>query len=174
METQIHNQKMKVQTEDLLEFKRVANFDIAGKNVHIRELEERQSSLNQDMHSCKDQVAVLENAKNRNVLEIQVLSNQSNMLTSQSQSIMNELSTATSAVKRLEVLKKDLSVKVDEQTVNLNEVAQKSMLSEDEYRDKLLKFEELQITSERLQNHVSDLELQRNNLLVEVETMRQQ
>lgn len=82
METQIHNQKMKVQTEDLLEFKRVANFDIAGKNVHIRELEERQSSLNQDMHSCKDQVAVLENAKNRNVLEIQVLSNQSNMLTS--------------------------------------------------------------------------------------------
>ena len=38
---------------------------------------------------------------------------------------MNELSTATSAVKRLEVLKKDLSVKIDEQTVNLNEVNQK-------------------------------------------------
>ena len=87
---------------------------------------------------------------------------------------MNELSTATSAVKRLEVLKKDLSVKVDEQTVNLNEVAQKSMLSEDEYRDKLLKFEELQIKSERLQNYVSDLELQRKNLLVEVETMKLQ
>ena len=48
------------------------------------------------------------------------------------------------------------------------------MMSEDEYRDKLFKFEELQIKSERLQNYVSDLELKRKNLLVEVETMKLQ
>lgn len=134
---------MRVQTEDLLEFKRVATFDIEGKNKHISELEERQYALNEDMRGCKDQVAVLENVKNRNVLEIQVLSNQSNMLTSQSHSMQNELTTATSAVKRLEVLKKDLSVKVDEQTVNLNEATQKVMLGEDEYREKLIKHEQL-------------------------------
>lgn len=62
----------------------------------------------------------------------------------------NELSTATTAVKRLEVLKKDLCEKVDEQTVNLNEVAQKSMLNEDEFRDKVLKYEQLQIKSEKM------------------------
>lgn len=59
-----------MQTEDLLEFKRVSNFDIEGKNKHIKELEERLSAVNKDMHDCKDQIAILENAKNKNVLEI--------------------------------------------------------------------------------------------------------
>ena len=86
----------------------------------------------------------------------------------------NELTTATSAVKRLEVLKKDLCEKVDEQTVNLNEVAQKSMLNEDEFRDKVLKYEQLQIKSEKMQGYVGDLELTKNNLLVEVETLKLQ